>query len=74
MREPGRLVPELTCDQPSSVRSQAELKFGDFRDNLVNLEGRFVTETPILCNAVETGECVDPSNHITVYIINVRDG
>lgn len=73
MREPGRLVLELACDQPSSVRSQAELKFTDFRDNLVNMERRFVTETLILRDAIETGERIDAINHIAVHIVNVRD-
>ena len=74
MREPDRMVLELTGGQPSFIRSQAGLKFIDFCNNLVNMEGRFITETLILCDAVETGECVDASNHITVHIFNARDG
>jgi len=74
MSGPDRVVPELTGDQPSSVGSQAELKFIDFRNNLVNMKGGFITETPILCDAVETGETVDATKHIAVHIFNVRDG
>ncbi len=74
MRRPDRVVPELTLDQPSSVRPQAKLKFIDFRNNLVNMEGGFITETPILCDSVEAGESLDASNHIAVHIFNVRDG
>ena len=68
------MVPEFICDQPSCIRSLADLKFTNFRYNLVNVEDRFITETPILCDAIKTGECVDASNHIAVRIVNVCDG
>ena len=74
MRGPKRVVLKLTGDQSSSVRSQADLDVVDFGHNLVNIEGWFVTEANILCDAVETGQRVDASNDIAVHMFDARNG
>lgn len=74
MRGPERVIPELTYGQCGSVTSQADLNFVDFRHNLVNIKGWFITEATVLCDAVETGQRVDTRHHITVYIVDVRHG